>query len=99
MSSFCNAKAPHIFSAKKINVSAIFENRNFNFSLMSLFMTNLSTAVANEFSNTLVCFCKNISSFCNAKAPHIFSAKNINVSAIFENRNFNFTLANNVLKF
>ena len=33
--------------------------------------------------------------FCNAKATHIFSAKNINVFAIFQDRNFNVMLANN----
>ena len=36
---------------------------------------------------------KNVSSFCNAKAIHIFSAKNIAVFAIFQDRNFNVTLA------
>ena len=36
-----------------------------------------------------------MSSFCNAKAIHIFSAKNISVFAIFQDRNFNVTLANN----
>ena len=46
-----------------------------------------------------------MSSFCNAKATHIFSAKNINVFAkninvfaIFQDRNFNLTLANNLVK-
>ena len=29
------------------------------------------------------------------KATHIFSAKNMNVFAIFQDRNFNVTLANN----
>ena len=38
--------------------------------------------------------CKNVSSICNAKATHIFS-KNINVFAIFQDRNINVTLANN----
>ena len=36
-----------------------------------------------------------MSSFCNAKATHILSAKNINVFAIFQDRNFNVILANN----
>ena len=40
-----------------------------------------------------------MSSFCNAKATHIFTAKNINVFAIFQNRNFNITLANNFVRF
>ena len=34
--------------------------------------------------------------FCNTKATHIFSAKTINVLAIFQDRSFNVTLANNV---
>ena len=40
-----------------------------------------------------------MSSFCNAKAAHIFSAKNIDIFAIFQNRNFNITLANNTVGF
>ena len=68
-------------------------------SLMSLLITNSLTAVAKLFSNTLKFFCKNVSSFCNAKATHIFSAKNINVFAIFQGRNFNIMLANNFVKF
>ena len=36
-----------------------------------------------------------MSSFRNAKATHIFSAKNINVFEIFQDRNFNVMLANN----
>ena len=40
-----------------------------------------------------------MSSFCNAKATHIFSAKNINIFAIFQDGNFNVTLANNFLSF
>ena len=44
---------------------------------------------------------KNMSSFCNTKATHIFfSAKTkINVFAVFQDRNVNITLANNFLKF
>ena len=34
-----------------------------------------------------------------AKATHIFSAKNINVFAIFQDRNFNIMLANNCVQF
>ena len=40
-----------------------------------------------------------MSSFCNAKTTHIFSAKYINVLAIFQDRNFNVTLVNNFVKF
>ena len=35
----------------------------------------------------------------HAKDTHIFSAKNVNVFAIFQDRNFNVTLANNFVKF
>ena len=39
---------------------------------------------------------KNVSSFCIAKATHIFFSKMyINVFAIFHDRNFNVMLANN----
>ena len=34
-----------------------------------------------------------------AKPTHIFSAKNINIFAIFQYRNFNIMLANNFVKF
>ena len=48
--------------------------------LPSSLMTNYLTVVAKLFSNTLIFLSKNVSSFCNAKATHIFfSAKNINV--------------------
>ena len=40
-----------------------------------------------------------MSDFCNVKATHIFSARNINVFAIYQDRNFNVTLANNFVKF
>ena len=62
-------------------------------------MTNLLTVVAKVFSKTLIFCCKNVSSFCNAKATHNFSAKNMNVFAIFQDRNSNITLANNLVKF
>ena len=63
-------------------------------------MTNLLTVVAKVFSNTLIFLLqKCLYSFCNAKATHAFSVKNINVFAIFQDRNFNFTLANNFVKF
>ena len=40
-----------------------------------------------------------MSSFSNAKATHFFPAKNINVFATFQYRNFNVTLAKNFVKF
>ena len=40
-----------------------------------------------------------MSSFCTAKATHIFPAKNINVFAIFQDRNFYVKLASNFVKF
>ena len=41
-------------------------------------MINSLTIVAKVFSNTLIFCCKNVSSFCNANAYHIFLAKDIN---------------------
>ena len=59
-------------------------------------MTNLLTVVAKLF-----CYFgfKNVSSFCNAKASHIFLVKNVSVFVMFQDRNFNVTLANNFVKF
>ena len=37
-----------------------------------------------------------MSSFCNAKATHIFSAKIINVFARFQDKKFNILIANNL---
>ena len=54
--------------------------------LTSLLMTNLLTAVAKEFQ------CKSYSCFFS-------SAKNINAFVLFQDRNFNVTLVNNVVKF
>ena len=62
-------------------------------------MTNSLTVVAKVFSNTLIFCCRNVSSFCNTKGTHIFTTKNINVFAIFQERNFNAMLANNFVKF
>ena len=55
-------------------------------SLMSLLMTNLLTAVAKVFSNTLIFLL------------HIFFSKNI-IFAIFRGRNFNVNLAGKFIKF
>ena len=59
---------------------------------LSLLMTNSLTVVTKVFSYTLI-FLLQKCEFCNAKATHIFSPKNINVSAIFKDRNFNVTFA------
>ena len=53
-------------------------------------MTNSLTVVAKVFSNTLIFLLQNVAHF---------SSRNINVCAIFQDRNFNFTLANNFVKF
>ena len=37
--------------------------------------------------------------FANAKATHIFSAKNISIYAIFNDKTFNDTLTNNIINF
>ena len=59
-------------------------------SLTASLMTNLLTVVAKIFSNTLIFL---------LQATHIFSAKHINVFAIFKDRNFNVMLASNLVKF
>ena len=60
-------------------------------SLMNVLMTNSLTAVAKVFSNTLIFLLQKLLTF--------FSAKNINVFAIFQDRNFNVMLANTLIKF
>ena len=63
-------------------------------------MTSSLTVPAEVFSNTLMFLLQYVSNFCNAKATHIFSAKiSTYVFAIFQDRNFNVTLANNFVKF
>ena len=62
-------------------------------------MTNSFTVVAKVFSNILILLLQKCDSFCNAKATHIFFSKNINVFAIFQDRNFNVTLAKTFVKF
>ena len=42
---------------------------------------------------------KNVSSFSNAKATHIFFSKNISVYAIFNDQNFNDLLTNDIVSF
>ena len=37
--------------------------------------------------------------FANAKATHVFSAKNISVCAIFNDQSFNDTLTNGIISF
>ena len=57
-------------------------------------MTNLLTVVAKVFSNTLVFLLQ------KCEATNIFfSAKNINVFVLFQDRNFNVMLADNLLSF
>ena len=62
-------------------------------------MTNSLTIVATVFSNTLIFLLQEWRSFCIAKATHMFSVKNINVFALFQDRYFNVTLVNNFVKF
>ena len=61
--------------------------------LMSVLMTNWLTIVVRVFLNTLIFSCKNVKSY-----PHFFS-KNINVFAIFQDRNVTVMLAYNFVKF
>ena len=64
------------------------------FSLTRSFMTNSLNVLAWVFSNTLLLLLqKGVSSSC------FFFSKNINAIAIFQDRNFNVMLANNLLSF
>ena len=60
-------------------------------SLISLLMTNLLTIIAKVLSNTLIFL------LLKCELLTFVSAKNINVLAIFQDRNFNLKLANNSL--
>ena len=61
-------------------------------------MTNSVTVVANVFSNTLIFFAAKMW-LAMLKLLTFFSAKKINVFAMFQDRNFNILLANNFVKF
>ena len=50
-------------------------------SLMSLLRVILLTVLADSIYNILIFLLKNVSSFCTAKATHIFSAKNFSIFA------------------
>ena len=51
------------------------------FSLMSLLRVISLTVLADSIYNILIFFAKNVSSFCPAKATHIFTAKNFSIFA------------------
>ena len=55
--------------------------------------SNSLTVVAKVFSNTLIFL---LQKYEYAKATHIFFCKNINVFAIFQDRNFNVMLVYNI---
>ena len=42
---------------------------------------------------------KNVSSFANAKAAHMFFSKNIRIHAIFKDQSFNDILTNDIVRF
>ena len=60
-------------------------------------MTNWLTDVEKVFSNTWI-FLLQKCEWCKSNS-HFFSAKNINVFALFQDRNFNVTLARNFVQF
>ena len=65
-------------------------------SVTSSLMTNSLTVVAEIFSNTLIFLLQKCEYLLHCKSyPHFFQQKNINVFAIFQDRNFNVTLAKN----
>ena len=58
------------------------------------------TVLADSIYNIPIFFAeKNVSSFCTAKATHIFSAKNFSIFAYHPNVNFNKSLTNNIVSF
>ena len=66
---------------------------------MSLLMTNSLTVVAKVFSDTLIFLLQKYESILQCESYSHFLAKNINVFAIFQNRNFYITLGNKFVKF
>ena len=62
-------------------------------------MVKILTVLVSTISNSLVFLLKTVSSLANAKATHIFSAKNISVFATFNDQNFNDTLTNDIVSF
>ena len=89
------------FSSKNISVYTIFNDHSFNdtltnnivsfvqsfVSLSSSLMTKLLPVIAKVFSDKSVLLLQ----------KYIFSAKNINVLQIFQDRKFNITLSNNFI--
>ena len=61
-------------------------------------MTNSLTVVAKIFLNTLIFLLQKCESI-YAKATYFFFSKKFNVFVIFQDRNFNVTLANNFFRF
>ena len=70
-------------------------------SFTSSSMTNSITVVANAFSNTLKVLPQKCGQLlqCNSYIHIFFHQKNINVFAIFQDRNFNVKLGNTFVKF
>ena len=62
-------------------------------------MTKLLTVVAQVFSNTLIFLLQKCEQLFQRKSYSHFFSKNINVFAMFQDRNFTFMLDNNFFKF
>ena len=68
-------------------------------SLTSLLMISSFTVVAKYFQTHKYFCCKNVSSFCDAKATHNFFSKKYQCICNISERNLNVTLADNFVKF
>ena len=62
-------------------------------------MVKMLTVLVRTISNSQVFVLKNVSSFANAKATHIFFSKNISIYAIYNDQSFNDTLTNDIVSF
>ena len=62
-------------------------------------MVIMLTVLADSIYNILVFFAKNVSSFCTAKATHIFFSKKFQHICISLDVNFNESLTNDVVSF
>ena len=63
-------------------------------------MVKILTVLLSTITNSQVFLLKKMGvAFANAKATHIFSAKNISIYAMFNDQSFNDTLTNDVVSF
>ena len=86
----------HFLFEKKFPILNYDDLGSFFQSIVSLTNLLMTTVVAKVFSNTLIFLLQKCEQL---MCSHFFQPKNINVFAIFQDRIFNVTLANNFVKF